>query len=86
MTVDGKAVKTTELLGSFTGVPVPAGTHRIAFSFVPPGLYAGIGGSAVGLAALGTIWWFERRRASRGRRSADDASAGSAQVPQDVLS
>ncbi|MBW8804389.1 MAG: YfhO family protein [Catenulisporales bacterium] len=86
VTVDGKAVKTTELLGSFTGVPVPAGTHRIAFSFVPPGLYAGIGGSAVGLAALGTIWWFERRRASRGRRSADDASAGSAQVPQDVLS
>ncbi|MFL6114954.1 MAG: YfhO family protein, partial [Catenulispora sp.] len=86
VTVDGKTVKTTDLLGSFTGVPVPAGTHRIAFSFAPPGLYAGIGGSAVGLAVLGAVWWYERRRASRGRGSADAASAGSAQVPQDVLS
>jgi len=62
VTVDGKTVKTTELLGAFTGVPVPAGTHRISMSFTPPGLYAGLGGSAVGLVALGGVWWFQRRR------------------------
>ena len=87
-TVDGKTVKTTELLGAFTGVPVPAGTHRISLSFTPPGFDAGIGGSAVGAVALGAVWWFERRRAARGAGDGDDAagSSGSAAVPEDVLS
>jgi uncharacterized membrane protein YfhO len=85
VTVDGKTVKTTELLGSFTGVPVPAGTHRISFSFAPPGLTAGVGGSVVGLIGLGAVWWFERRRAV-GRGKADSAASGSAPVPEDVLS
>ncbi|GAA2020213.1 YfhO family protein [Catenulispora yoronensis] len=87
VTVDGKTVKTTELLGAFTGVPVPAGTHRISFSFVPPGLYAGVGGSGIGLLALGGVWWFERRRAAAGGKGdAESGTAGSASVPEDVLS
>jgi uncharacterized membrane protein YfhO len=91
VTVDGKAVKTTELLGAFTGVPVPAGTHRISMSFVPPGLYAGIGGSAVGLVALGGVWWFQRRRAAVQTAAAPAGGAGGAgageeQIPEDVLS
>jgi len=84
--VDGKTVKTTELLGSFTGVPVPAGTHRISFSFAPPGLYAGLGGSTVGLIALGGVWWFERRRAGSSKSKASGAASGSAPVTEDVLS
>lgn len=86
VTVDGKSVKTTELLGSFTGVPVPAGTHRISMSFTPPGLYPGLGGSAVGAVALGAVWWFERRRAARGKDDSAPAASGGAQVPEDVLS
>lgn len=76
VTVDGKSVKTTELLGSFTGVPVPAGTHRIAMSFTPPGFYAGIGGTVVGLLALGGVWWFQRRR-----KADPDGAAAEEQVP-----
>ena len=81
-------MKTTELLGAFTGVPVPAGTHRISMSFTPPGLYAGIGGSAVGLLALGGVWWFQRRRAAGQGAAAPAAGAGAGeeQVPEDVLS
>ncbi|NUR25212.1 MAG: YfhO family protein [Catenulispora sp.] len=86
VTVDGKTVKTTELLGSFTGVPVPAGTHRISFSFAPPGLYAGLGGSTVGLIALGGVWWYERRRAGSSKGKASGAASGSAPVAEDVLS
>jgi uncharacterized membrane protein YfhO len=89
-TVDGKAVKTTELLGAFTGVPVPAGSHRIVLSFTPPGFTAGLGGSAVGALGLGALWWFERRRAARGvgGGNGDDGadSSGSASVAEDVLS
>ena len=85
VTVDGKSVKTTELLGSFTGVPVPAGTHRISMSFTPPGLTAGFGGSAVGLVALGGVWWFQRRRAAAGPVPAAPA-AGEEQVSEDVMS
>jgi hypothetical protein len=84
VTVDGKPVKTTELLGAFTGVPVQAGTHRISMSFAPPGLYAGIGGSTVGLLALGGVWWFQRRRAAA--QAAAAPAAGEAQVPEDALS
>ncbi|NUP51170.1 MAG: YfhO family protein [Catenulispora sp.] len=86
VSVDGKSVKTTELLGAFTGVPVPAGTHRISMSFTPPGLYAGFGGSAVGAVALGAVWWFERRRAARGGGDGALAASGEAQLPEDVLS
>ena len=88
VTVDGKSVKTTELLGAFTGVPVPAGTHRISMSFAPPGLYAGIGGSVVGLAALGGVWWFQRRRAAAqgAGAQAGDEGAGEAKVPEGVVS
>lgn len=78
VTVDGKSVKTTELLGSFTGVPVPAGTHRIAMSFTPPGLYAGIGGTIVGLLALGGVWWFQRRRKA-------DPTGAEEQVPDGII-
>ena len=88
VTVDGRSVKTTDLLGTFTGVPVPAGTHRISMSFTPPGLYAGIGGSVVGLVALGGVWWFQRRRTGVAGATVPAAGedAGEAQVPQDALS
>ena len=90
VTVDGKSVKTTELLGSFTGVPVPAGTHRISMSFTPPGLYAGIGGSTVGLLALGGVWWFQRRRAAGQGAGAPAAGVGAGsgeeQVTEEALS
>jgi uncharacterized membrane protein YfhO len=83
VTVDGKQVPTTELLGAFTGVPVPAGTHRISFSFTPPGLYAGAAGTAVGVVALVGVWWFQRRRAAA---RAAVAAATPDQIPEDVLS
>jgi uncharacterized membrane protein YfhO len=85
ITVDGKTVKTTDLLGSFTGVPVPAGTHRISMSFSPPGLYAGFGGSFVGVLALGGVWWFQRRRVGSGSQPAVSTTGGE-QITEDVLS
>ena len=81
--VDGGKVKTTELLGSFVGVPVPAGTHRISFGFTPPGLIAGVGGSVVGVVALGVVWWFQRRRTTR-PAATDPATPD--QIHEDVLS
>jgi hypothetical protein len=81
--VDGKSVTTTQLLGAFTGVPVPAGTHKISFTFTPPGLKAGIGGTAAGLIALGGVWWYQRRR--QGAEGQASATA-TEQIHEDVLS
>lgn len=61
--VDGKDVAATKLLGgTFLGIPVGPGTHTIALEFTPPGLYAGIGASVLGLIILVAVWLFQRAR------------------------
>jgi putative flippase GtrA len=60
--VDGKSVTTTKLLGTFLGVPVGPGEHSIALEFTPPGLYAGIAGTLLGIILLFGVWLMQRMR------------------------
>jgi len=51
--VDGRPAEIFRADAAFRGVRVPAGDHRVAFEYRPPGLWEGIGLSAAG--ALGLI-------------------------------
>jgi uncharacterized membrane protein YfhO len=62
--LDGRSVHTTVLMGSYLGVPVPAGKHRITLDFTPPGLLAGGAVSVLGIAGLVAAVILERRRRS----------------------
>jgi len=62
--VDGKTVRPVVLIGSYLGVPVPAGKHRITLDFTPPGLLAGGAVSVLGIAGLVAAAFLERRRRS----------------------
>jgi hypothetical protein len=41
-TVDGRPAQVVRVDGVFRGVPVPAGSHRVAFQYTPPGFIAGL--------------------------------------------
>lgn len=47
VSVDGKPVPIRPFAGAMIGVELPAGKHAVTFSYRTPGLYAGIGVSAV---------------------------------------
>lgn len=57
--------------GSFKAIPLPAGTHRVAFSFEPPGLAVGRQVSLLSLAVLvlGRFWSARRHKATTAHRS-----------------
>jgi hypothetical protein len=56
-TVDGRAVAPLRGAGILQGVPVPAGEHRVAARYRPPGLAAGaVVSLACALALLGVAW------------------------------
>ena len=75
-TVDGKPVKTQMLAPSFVGVPVPAGTHTVAFAYKSrsfyPALFAFGALTFLGL-ALGP-WGWRRYRARRPRAAVTPSS------------
>ena len=60
--IDGKETEKICIADAFLGYRVPAGQHDISIKYVPPGFYAGIGLSALFLAAaLGIIFYFKKR-------------------------
>jgi hypothetical protein len=60
--VDGKTVRPRRLAGSFLGLDLGPGEHRITLSYWPPAFNAGIGGTAAGLVLLGLLVFLDRRR------------------------
>ncbi len=48
-TVDGAAVPIFQANGAFRAIPIAAGTHRVVFSYDPPGLRRGIWGTGLSL-------------------------------------
>lgn len=60
--VDGRTVSPAVLMGSYLGVSVPAGKHRITLDFTPPGLLAGGAVSILGIAGLAAAVVLDRRR------------------------
>jgi hypothetical protein len=63
VTVDGHPASLVAADGAMAGVHVPAGTHRVAFSYLAPGQVAGaaISGASV-LIMIGILLWDRRRR------------------------
>jgi hypothetical protein len=61
--VDGQAAALAEAEGLLRAVDLPAGAHRVVFSFVPLSGYAGVALTALGLAGLVALGWRERRAA-----------------------
>lgn len=53
--VDGKEVEITPVADSFIAFKLPAGEHTIELKFFPPGLYAGIGVSVLGVVAFAVL-------------------------------
>lgn len=70
--VDGREVTVERVNLLLTGLRAPAGRHRIRLQFEPPGLRAGLAGSALGLVAL--AWTLRAGR--RSERSPDDHAGG----------
>jgi hypothetical protein len=66
VTVDGHAARSETADGLFRAVQVPAGTHRVEWTFSPRSLWAGLWISIATLVVLGGIalgWPISRRRA-----------------------
>lgn len=78
-TVDGRPVEVEQGPAGLLSIPVPAGEHRLALSFRPPGLSAGIAiaGAAAALSLAQTGMWVLRGRRRRRRAPADDDDAPS---------
>jgi uncharacterized membrane protein YfhO len=60
-TVAGRRVPTVRVDGVVQGVPVPAGRHRVALRYDPPGARAGLAISLLTLAGL-LVWLAVCRR------------------------
>jgi uncharacterized membrane protein YfhO len=65
-TIDGQAVRTERWNGAFQAIVIPAGRHRVVFSFIPPRLQLGAG---VSLIALALLLLLVRADSRRGRRN-----------------
>jgi hypothetical protein len=76
VTVDGRPATMLKVDYLLRGVVIPAGSHRVVFSFRSPsvrqGLTLSLGSFAVILALFGVAWWSGRRSA----RPAPPAPAG----------
>ena len=57
--VDGEAVEHTALDEALILVPLTAGEHTVSFTYTTPGLYPGLGLTAIGLALC---WWLLRKK------------------------
>lgn len=70
-TLNGERLPLLNANGSFRAVPLPTGTHRVAFSFNPPGLATGRQLTLLSLAVLmfGGYWIARRNRGATTRRS-----------------
>lgn len=62
ITIDGQPAEGEKILEAFLSVPVEAGTHEIALSYMPGGFVPGIAISGGSLAVLALLWFVKRRR------------------------
>jgi membrane protein YfhO len=61
--VDGRPAELLRVDHAFRGVRVPAGSHRVVFTYQDRALQAGLVLSAVGALGLAGLWWWRRRTA-----------------------
>ena len=60
--VDGRPAELLRVDHAFRGVRVPAGDHRVVFSYQDRALQAGLALSCVTALGLAGLWWWRRRR------------------------
>lgn len=61
VTVDGRPAELLRVDHAFRGVRVPAGTHRVVFSYEDRALWVGLVVSAVSVLGLAGLWLWRRR-------------------------
>jgi hypothetical protein len=62
--VDGRPAELLRVDHAFRGVRVPAGSHRVVFTYQDRALQTGLAVSSLTVAALAGLWWWRRRRAA----------------------
>jgi hypothetical protein len=60
--VDGRPAELLRADHAFRGVPVPAGRHRVVFTYQDRALQAGLALSGLTVCGLAGLWWWRRRR------------------------
>jgi hypothetical protein len=80
-TVDGEPARVRVVAPGFMAVDVPAGTHRVEFTYEAVSGAETVGWFALGAIALGGLWMLDRRL-SRSRRRASSRSAPSTEGSQ----
>jgi len=84
-TVDGKAVALVSADAAMVAIPVPAGTHRIAFDYRAPGQRVGAALSALAAGLIiGVYGWEWRRRRRPGRPRHAQQAETAAPLPDPV--
>ena len=73
--VDGKPAKLLEVDHAFRGVKVPAGSHRVVFTYQDRAMQAGLALSALTCLGIVGLWFWGRRRDRRGDEVAADGPA-----------
>jgi uncharacterized membrane protein YfhO len=61
--VDGRPAELLRVDHAFRGVRVPAGSHRVVFTYQDRALQAGLVLSSLTVVGLAGLWWWRRRRA-----------------------
>jgi uncharacterized membrane protein YfhO len=60
--VDGRPAELLRVDHAFRGVRVPAGSHRVVFTYQDRALQAGLVLSCLTALGLAGLWWWRRRR------------------------
>jgi uncharacterized membrane protein YfhO len=60
--VDGRPAELLRVDHAFRGVRVPAGSHRVVFTYQDRALQAGLVVSSLTVLGLAGLWWWRRRR------------------------
>ena len=69
--VDGRPAELLRADHAFRGVRVPAGSHRVVFTYQDRALQAGLLLSSLTVCALAGLWWWRRRRAPGSGRGSE---------------
>jgi uncharacterized membrane protein YfhO len=73
VTIDGRPAELVRVDHAFRGVRVPAGTHRVVFSYEDRALQVGLVVSAVSVLGLAGLWLWRRRRRPDHAQAAEPA-------------
>jgi hypothetical protein len=69
--VDGHPAELLRVDHAFRGVRVPAGSHRVVFTYQDRALQAGLLLSSLTVVSLAGLWWWRRRRAPGSGRGSE---------------